>query len=94
MSMLTTFLITFGVVLGLVILILSVRALWARHGTKFEFLTDMLVPKIKRGSYIRTPGMRNFGLGDWLNAEIEQGKQVHRPRGSRVRHAKSHEHHR
>lgn len=94
MSMLIAFLITFGVALVLAILILAVSAQGTRHRTRSGFFWDMLAPKnMKRGPYsYRSPGMRNFGLGEWLNAEIEQGKQVHRPRGSRARHTKSHGH--
>jgi len=97
MSMLMAFLITFGVALVFALLILSVSSQGARHRTKSQLLRDMLIP-LSVPPYMRGPdGYRsvrigNLGLGEWLNEEIERGKQVHRPRGSRVSHIKVHEH--
>ena len=95
MSMLIAFLITFGVALVFALLILSVGGQETRHKTKSQVLRDMFVsPYIRRGpDNMFYTKFGNAGLGEWLNEEIERGKQVHRPRGSRVHHAKSHEHH-
>ncbi len=97
MSMLMAFLITFGVALVIALLILSVSSQGVRHRTKSQLLRDMLVPPsvppyMRRPDGYRSVRIGNLGLGDWLNEEIERGKQVHRPRGSRVRHVNVHEH--
>jgi len=97
MSMLIAFLITFGVALVFALLIVFTSPRESRHRTKSQLLRDMLVPP-SVPPYMRGPdGYRsvrigNLGLGEWLNEEIERGKQVHRPRGSRVSHIKVHEH--
>ena len=97
MSMLIAFLITSGVALVFALLIVFTSPRESRHRTKSQLLRDMLVPTYIP-PYMRSPdGYRsarlgNAGLGEWLNEEIEQGKQIHRPQGSRVRHTKSHQH--
>ena len=93
-GMLIAFLITFGVALVFALLISFSSSQVTRHRTKSQLLRDMLVsPYIRRrpDGYL-PPNMGNCGLGEWVNEEIERGKQVHRPRGSRIRHTKSHEH--
>ena len=95
MSMLIVFLIILAVALVFALLILLVSGQGTRQRTKSQLLRDMLVsPYIRRrpDGYI-SPSLGNAGLGEWLNEEIERGKEVHRPQGSRVHHAKSHEHH-
>jgi hypothetical protein len=94
MTMLIAFLITFAVALVFALLIAFTSPQETRHTTKSQLLRDMLVPKhIRRspGGY-RSIRIGNLGLGDWLNEEIEREKHAYRPRGSRVRHMKSHEH--
>ncbi|SRR6266849_2130697 len=93
-GMLIAFLIIFGVALVLALLISYSSSQVTRHRTKSQLLRDMLVPKhVRRGpDGYRSLRFGNLGLGDWVSEEIEQGKQVHRPRSSRIRHTKSHEH--
>ena len=95
MSMLIAFLITLGVALVFALLIVFTNPQESRHRTKSQLLRDMFVsPYIKRRpDEYASPRYGNAGLGEWLNEEIERGKQGHRPQGSRVRHTKSHEHH-
>jgi hypothetical protein len=97
MTMLIAFLITFGVALVFALLIAFTSPQESRHRTKSQLLREMLVPP-SVPPYMRSPdGYRsarigNLGLGEWLNEEIEQGKQAHRPQGSRIRHTKSYHH--
>lgn len=96
-TMLIAFLITFGVALVIALLIVLTSPGENRHRTKSQLLRDMLVPTYIP-PYMRGPDgnrsarLGNAGLGEWLNEEIERGKQVHRPRGSRIRHTRSHQH--
>lgn len=98
MSMLIAFLITFGVALVFALLIAFTSPEESRHRTKSQLLRDMLVspyipPYMRNTDGYRSPRLGNAGLGEWLNEEIERGKEVHRPTGSRVHHAKPHERH-
>ena len=96
--MLIAFLIAFVVALMIALVTVLTSSLDSRHRTRYQLLRDMFVspyipPYMKNADGYRSVRLGNLGLGAWLNAEIEYGKQVHRPRGSRIRHTKSHAHH-
>jgi hypothetical protein len=93
MTMLIAFLITLGVALMFALLIVCISSQENRHRTKSQLLGGMLVPP-----YMRRPdgGLSSrfgkLGLGEWVNEEIERGKHVYRPHGSRIRRMKSQKH--